>query len=540
MYKLLIVEDERSTREGLRDCVNWDSYNIAVVGEAANGQEALSFLLENPVDIVLTDVVMPLMDGIELVRQIRERNIDTKVVFVSGYWDMAYLKSAFKLDAIDYILKPVKLSELEKVIQKITDICRREMEEKIKVQKMRDKLEASMPLLREKFVAELLTGTFQKKDAIEQRILFLDIPFAADGYYTVITLQASQNVETNIAEKIEEYEIRRMIIKDVIESTLLETCYNSFCLTMNGNDTRIIVILHSRHSILYDEIISIAQRMQRNIHAFLDIPISIGIGEEVQNIEFLKISYNKSLRALEQEYFLGEGQIIHYKDIDFRSDVLDYFLHYYTLEKLLNAVRLGNKREVKSIVNQIFKDIESCSGMNIDHIQTICFEIIVLIEKFLLKSYNISLNIGQKKSLWNKILKLKTLKHTEEWLASQLCKLAQQVADIQNKRSKGIIGEIKKFIEEHYSENITVQTLAEEFYLTPNYISMLFKKETGENFKDYLTKIRIDKAKALIQDPLFKLYQVAESVGYKDPDYFTKVFKKYTGVTPSEYRERLN
>ena len=156
MYRLLIVEDEKNTREGLRDCVDWASYNIKVVKEASNGLEALSFLLENSADIVLTDVVMPLMDGIELVRQIRQRNITSKIVFVSGYWDMPYLKSAFELDAIDYILKPIKLSELDKVIRKVIKMCEQEREEKERIQKMRNKLEASMPLLREKFIGELL------------------------------------------------------------------------------------------------------------------------------------------------------------------------------------------------------------------------------------------------------------------------------------------------------------------------------------------------------------------------------------------------
>jgi len=536
MYRLLIVEDEKNTREGLRDCVDWASYNIKVVKEASNGLEALSFLLENSADIVLTDVVMPLMDGIELVRQIRQRNITSKIVFVSGYWDMPYLKSAFELDAIDYILKPIKLSELDKVIRKVIKMCEQEREEKERIQKMRNKLEASMPLLREKFIGELLNGIYHDKDVIEQRMRFMEIPFFDNGYYTVMTLRIISKMDWENATDIEKHEFQCVIIKDIIESTL-DSSYKIFCLVMN--EQRISVILNSKHSISYDQIISIAQGIQENIHVATNIQVSIGIGEEVQSVELLKISYQKSLYALEQEYFLGEGQIIHYRDIDINYNIPDCYPHHLQ-EKIFSAVRLGKEQELKNLIHRFFREIEICAGMNIEYVQTMCIELIVLIQKFLLESNNIRLNIGQRKDLWKKILKLKTLRQTEEWMSNLLSAMAKQIADMQNQRSKRIIENIKRFVQEHFKDNITVQTLAEKFYYTPNYISMLFKKETGENFKEYLTRVRIEKAKDLMKDPSLKLYQIAEGVGYNDPDYFAKVFKKYTGITPTEYRERLD
>jgi two-component system response regulator YesN len=125
-------------------------------------------------------------------------------------------------------------------------------------------------------------------------------------------------------------------------------------------------------------------------------------------------------------------------------------------------------------------------------------------------------------------------------MENQLCSITRQIISIQQQRSKGIIERIKKVIHERCSDNITIQSLSEEFYLTPNYISMLFKKENGESFKEYLTRIRMEKAKLLMKDTSLKLYEIAVSAGYTDPDYFTKVFKKYTGATPAEYREKLN
>lgn len=535
MYKLLIVEDERITREGLRDCVDWCQYNIEVTAEASNGQEALELLGKNTMDIVLTDVVMPLMDGIELVRQIRQRNMIVKVVFVSGYWDMPYLKAAFELDASDYILKPVKLIELDRVIKKVVSICSHELEQKKTILEMKSRLEASMPALREKFVTGLLTGSIEKEDIIEHRARFLELPFIMDGYFTVITAQLNNIKNGGIAENVKQQELHQLIIKDIIKSTI-NTQYKVFCLTMK--DEHISIILNSCNSLSYNQIAIIAKKIQNEIQETIDVQVSVGVGEYVKSIGHLHISYQKSLRALEQKYFLGDGKIIHFQDIDYKNNNPDYYPHNLQ-EKIFNAIRLGREQEVQALVTQFFIEVHEYPGIRIEYIQAICLEIIVLTGKLVLEVCNIPLEVGLRKDLWRKVLQLETIKETEKWMCNQLCDMTKHIINEQSQRSKRIIGRIKIVIQERYSDNITIQSLSEEFYLTPNYISLLFKQETGENFKEYLTMVRMEKAKTLMKDISLKLYEIAEATGYADPDYFTKVFKKYIGATPTEFRGKL-
>ncbi len=146
--------------------------------------------------------------------------------------------------------------------------------------------------------------------------------------------------------------------------------------------------------------------------------------------------------------------------------------------------------------------------------------------------------MAHRADLWKSIPQLKSFKETEEWLIAQLVSVASEIDRLQRKKTKSIISQIMEEIRNRCCEDITIQMLADEFHYTPNYICMLFKKETGESFKEYLTKIRINNAKALITNSSLKVYEIAEKVGYKDPDYFTRIFRKYTGVTPTEFRER--
>ncbi len=313
MFRLLIVDDERTTREGLRDCVEWHKYGVEVAAVAYNGQEALKWLLQETVDIVLTDVVMPMMDGIELVKQIRQRQIPVKIIFVSGYWDMPYLKSAFQLDAIDYILKPVKLTELEKVIQKVVSICIEEQNERKVLQELKNKLAASMPLLREQFLNKLISGRFRDKESIFQRASFLEIPFTSNSYYTVFTIQLSTPTsedarEIEKTENMEKQEIEQMLIKETLE-TFFKDRYQIYCLIQ---DHHIYLILNNGKSLPYNEFLSIAQQIQELIDNIIKSKVSIGIGEEVSNIEHLNRSWQRSLRALEQGCFFGGNEIVHY------------------------------------------------------------------------------------------------------------------------------------------------------------------------------------------------------------------------------------
>ena len=543
MYQLMIVEDEKSTREGLKDCVDWNRYDIKVVAEAPNGQEALNRLHEMPIDIVLTDVVMPIMDGIELVRQIRCIYSSVKVIFISGYWDMPYLKSAFQLDAIDYILKPIKLEELEQVIQKVTEICRLEKEAKQNLQEMKNKLAASLPLMRERFISRLLTGSIKGRKAILQKAAFLDLPFEQVGYYTVFTIQINPSVQTMLSKKdkvetMEEHEILLMKIKELVESTrIADLNLNIFCSIADEN--RINFILYSASSTSYDRTIEIAQQMQDKIKNATSAVVSVGIGDEVPSVEYLNRSWQKSVRALDQGYFLGEGAIIHYKDIDLKNEIPSYYSHPIQ-EQICNAIRLGREKEVKSLTSSFFQELYSYTGMNIDYVRTICLELIILAERILLESGDSKLDIGGRKDMWKKVFQLKTLKQTEEWMSNQLCDMAGTIDRIQNTKSKSIVERMKSAVQRRCSENITIQELAEELYFTPNYICMLFKKETGESFREYLTKVRLERAKTLLRNSTMKLYEIAGQIGYTDPDYFTRIFRKYTGVTPTEYRERLS
>ena len=512
VFKLMIVEDEKSTRLGLKECVDWDQYEIEVAAEASNGMSALEQLQHFDVDIVLTDIVMPLMDGIELVRQIRQQKIPVKVVFISGYWDMSYLKSAFQMDAVDYVLKPIKLDELMNVMKKVVGICKKEQAEKNVMKDLSKKLAASLPLLREQFITEILLGYIRNKDQIMQRATFLNLSTIKEEMYTVATVQLNYELDMEyshsetVSGSLEELELQRMGVKEII-SSCLKRSYHFFAMTIK--ESYVSFIIKSPNSITYSEVMVIADQIQKKILNIMNIQVLIGIGEEVSSIVNLNQSFQKSMRSLEQAYFLGDGGVIHFTDINKGNDISVYY-PYDIQEKILNAVRLGKAEEISPMLDLLIQELQSNASVSIDYVRISCLELMLLAEKIILENNNNQNQSTRKANQWIKALQMKTMRQVIEWTAQQLKNITKEIDFNQNKRSKSIIECIKEEVNSKYQEGITIQELADKYYFTPNYLSMLFKKETGQTFNEYLTNKRINKAKSLILNSSSKLYEIAK------------------------------
>ncbi|HOJ09051.1 MAG TPA: response regulator [Clostridiales bacterium] len=538
MLNVLIVDDEKATRDGLAQCIDWEMYGMTVIGEAAEGKEALKIMDRIPVDIVVSDVVMPVMDGIQLVAAINKNKPDTKVILVSGYSDIPYLKSAISLGAVDYIFKPVKLKELKAVLSRISSHFEKQMEQKKIFNEMKNKLEQSIPYLRERFITKLISGKIQDDTNILEQISFLGMNLNLNGYFSVMTV--SMESEHEAGRKLAgDNELYKMVGLSALQEYFDAS---TRIWSMSIDEVNFVLLLSTDYTIDYNMSLKIASEIQQIINQYTGYSISIGIGSEVARLTKAYISYQQAIRALEQKFFLGEGQIIHFNDIQ-NVTFSKGFYPEGIVDEIIDMVRLGNKERVEILVDRMFEDIFQNSCLNLKLVQNICFEAVTLANRQLLQARAIdeSHEAGLlDMSTLKDIFKPKSLKETHIWLKNLLYDAAERICTVQSNISKNIIIEfIKKAINDKYHEDISLLTMALEFCLTPNYLCLIFKKETGETFNDYLTKVRVQNARELLKDPTYKIYEIAEMVGYRDSDYFARVFKKITGFTPSEFRKGL-
>ncbi len=534
MLKLLIVEDDLTIRKGLVDCIDWCNYEIEVSGEAANGKRALEFIRTHPVDILITDVVMPQMDGIELVRRVRLMEREVKVAFISGHSDLQLLKEAFRLDAIDYIIKPIKREELETVLRKISGLCMQEKRQRDHLEGLKRKLDESMPLLKERFISTLLRKKITDNLYIENRIKFLGLPFNKNMKFTVMAFDIGAASESLSCGSQETREMGLLSALDGIPSESAGDFNSRFLIE---DDLLLILVVSSKTGLGYKGALELAKKIQQNIFTHTGFFPSVGIGKEVGSPCELHYSYVESKRALEQKYFLGQDAVIHIHDIE-RINIKAIPDMSDTKTRIIEAVRLGRRMDVENAVDELFNVIRDSGAVSMMYVRNVCIELAVFAEKEYLELKIPDSRLKNGTFLWEALSQCKSLEDTRLWVKKEFSEMADTIRTFRANSTGKLISMMVKYICESYSSEITIHTLAKEFYITSNYVCILFKKETGKTFNEYLTEVRMEKAIELLGNPVLKVYEIAERTGYHDVDYFGKLFKKYTGLTISQFRHR--
>jgi two-component system response regulator YesN len=533
MLKMVIADDETLVREGIRNIINWKDYNITIVGEATEGKEAYDICLKLKPDILFTDIRMPFMDGLEVTRKLKLENQDIKVIIFSGIQDFAYAKSALDVSAEGYILKPLEISELKDVVNKVVGKIELEKTNKKKMQELRDQLKENIIAANEKFLRNLLLGAFTSGKEIEEKLEYFNNPFKSNENIIVsaLTIDDYAYIKQTYAEK--DRQLLEFAVANVIDEIInSKTKGISICI----NENQFISIFNweeeklCRLSDIFDEI-------TLKLDALLNISVSVGISRSVSNVLDIPIGFKDCVSALQYKFYTGKNSILNITDINENYSEIEYIDFYEIETKLINSVKVGDILETQGIAKDIFKKLKSNNMYKMDYIQCICSEII-LISSRTIYELGESLNdiIQDKTKILDTIQNIENIFVLEEYMTDILRKLAEYFSKKHIRKNDKIVLDIKRLICSQYMKDISVNKIAQMVYLSPNYISLIFKRETGVTITDYLTSIRIDRAKELLKDTELLIQQVSEMVGYEDASYFSKVFKKITGIHPLKYR----
>jgi len=543
LYKLLIVEDEYEIRKGLINQVSWHELGFEIAGEAENGSEALDMLSSFSFDAIISDIRMPVMDGIELMRNLRESNSKIKIVILSSYNEFEYAKKSIQYEAFSYILKPTRDEEIYDVFRRLKIRLDGEYNINREYESYREKAQVGLDAIKSNLLRKLVENKYEEseREIILENLIQNDI--SINDYMGVISCQ------TNNGKDIIYEEMLRNKFYESILHVQIDNEYVSITDLFISNESDIIcLIISSKIPIDRNESIKIAETVKENLERFYIkfvseiCTISIGIGNFFKNIFKIHESYMQSKRALNLKFFLGLGKIAHIND-------------YYNFKKIYSTENNSDTSDgfrLISIIADSITELEcNClkgniyNCLNYIRMQTLeleqvyikAIEMIMILNSMLFEK-DISLNGVLMDSTHTEIQNIiftgtfnDLLNYLNDTVISIVNYVARKTTD-----DECIISQAKKFIDAHYSENITLIDVSRFVSLSPTYFSYFFKQKTGHSFIKYLTSLRIEKAKELLRNPDSLVKEVAMNVGYNDIRHFSKTFKKIEGIIPSEFK----
>ena len=531
MYKLLIVDDEPVTREGISDFIRSNDFGIDVVRQADSGEEALKIVDELRPDIILSDIKMPGVDGIEFAQIIRSKYPGIKIIFISGYDDTDYLHSAFKVDAVDYILKPVKLKELRAVLGRVTNCISREQDKEKRVRDMENKLMKSMPLLRQRFFMLLINGRENDEDSIAQQCDFLGIKLLQSKRLCAICVNI---INYEFPDKIKDRQCLSFAVLNILQE-LVDKFMAGY--VFENSMGEFVGILDFGHEDYEKDFFEFADMVKKSFKEAINMDVIIGVGEMVDSLSKIHMSYSQANCAAMNKMFIDTDSAI---SMDSLSGIPNdgFIINERVYDKLINCLRTADSDGVKAIISDIFDILKKRDNLNTPYCFNVCIQLLFFGMKFFseLGMYSGATEIYEHQTL-------KKLTHTAELdeMKTVICEhygyLCMQIGEKRTKRGNNPVDKIKAIVDEKYSEDLTINDIAEEVFLSPTYMCFIFKQKTGMTINEYLTFVRIEAAKKLLSDSSLKLSEVSRRVGYPNTSYFSKLFKKRVGCNPSEYNQ---
>ncbi|WP_024831299.1 response regulator [Ruminiclostridium josui] len=542
MFRLLVVEDEEMIRNKIIYNTNWKEHGFVEVFQASNGKEALDIVRKNNIDIVITDIQMPEMNGIELIREIKGLNRGIKCIIITAYAEFEYAKESVRLHVNDYILKPFKSKDLLDIVKKLLEEIIRERNERVEVENLRRQLRENKKALREKLFNDLLSNSYIGD--IESDLNYLELSELKDRDYFIAVININ-----NFMELIREEDEEQKYIVNLSFYNLVTKFLSSF--ERDSSETNEDKLVYSVINYKIDQLVIVAHEdIDKFIPAFEDLiksgrlelgfSITIGIGNKYKNLTDMHISYREACSAALLDRVYGRDIIYIFNDLNFGNKVYSKQLHILVDTKLYDDLKIGAFPEIKKDIVEIITQIKS-SKLELDAINTIIYNIVLLSCKTINElGYDVFEIMGEDFNLHFDVKEINNLVQLEEWLLSFFYKINEYINQKRSNRNEKLLSKVKDYVDRNYSENITLTSISKDFGISSGYLSVLFNDHIGQNFIDYLTNLRIQSAKNLLKSTDLKIYEIADRVGYRDAYYFSTAFKKIVGINPTDYREKLS
>lgn len=536
--KVFLVEDEMVIRRGIKNSIDWEKEGYIFCGEASDGELAYPMIIKEKPDILITDIRMPFMDGLELCKLVKKELPNIKILILSGYDEFDYAKEAIRLGVTEYLLKPISSGKLLEALNGVSESIRREKEDKDRVRKYMEEMRENTEHEKQKFFEQMIAGNLSMADALETGEKY-EMNLSA-RMYNLLLFRFTLGEENRKSGELlgeAEYAIEKLTER-------LEYVFEF----QRGVEGWAFLLMADNEEQMSERVKELSKDLEEIMKNYSTIAYFGGIGQPVARLRELEESFREAERALAARFTMELNQIISVEDIRMAQnvDTLDDIeitsfgeieKTRTMLEKFLNN---GAEDEIDEFVDVYINELSEENLKSVLMRQYIIMDAYIVMMSFCEKFEGIEGEMqAQSEELKNSMKTIQTLEEIKNYIRMLLKKIIGVRDTISGRRYSDIIEIAKDQIRKTYmSDEISLNTIAAEVGMSPSYFSSIFSKEMGKTFVEYLTEIRMDRAKELLMCSSMKTSEIGYEVGYKDPHYFSYIFKKTQNCTPKEFRAR--
>lgn len=536
--KVFLVEDEMVIRRGIKNSIDWEKEGYIFCGEASDGELAYPMIIKEKPDILITDIRMPFMDGLELCKLVKKELPNIKILILSGYDEFDYAKEAIRLGVTEFLLKPISSGKLLEALNGVSESIRREKEDKDLVRKYMEEMRENTEHEKQKFFEQMIAGNLSMADALETGKKY-EMNLSA-GMYNLLLFRFTLGKENRKSGELlgeAEYAIEKLTER-------LEYVFEF----QRGVEGWAFLLMADNEEQMSERVKELSKDLEEIMKNYSTIAYFGGIGQPVARLRELEESFREAERALAARFTMELNRIISVEDIRMAQnvDTLDDIeitsfgeieKTRTMLEKFLNN---GAEDEIDEFVDVYINELPEENLKSVLMRQYIIMDAYIVMMSFCEKIEGIEGEMqAQSEELKNSMKTIQTLEEIKNYIRMLLKKIIGVRDTISGRRYSDIIEIAKDQIRKTYmSDEISLNTIAAEVGMSPSYFSSIFSKEMGKTFVEYLTEIRMDRAKELLMCSSMKISEIGYEVGYKDPHYFSYIFKKTQNCTPKEFRAR--
>ena len=526
MYNVLIVDDEKWVCELIKSAVPWSKLDMQVYATAGNGLEALKVLEESDVQVVITDIRMPGMDGITLIQKARENGYNGQFIIISGYQDFEYAKNVIPHNVKSYLVKPVDEDELTVILYKIAEEFKESERDEHDHVLVKTRLDSVSRHMKEQFARLAIRGDSQKH-SLDNSDMIGELGFSHSKYITVMFHidgnpggVPDKNILQILIERLTDYINKTLSDQEIVYAYCVEGQNAVYILNFDGDEP------------VSDSLKSHMAELKHLVGSYRSYALTVGVGSVVSDIDRIPDSYLAADKAVKYRLVAGRNQFIDSGKLDF--DNTELRLTGEQKRRLVSLIETMDKEGIPVFIDEVF-DPAGPSKMNPVIVFNLAREIWIYFCGLLAEArFDVSVSEQEAVSRMESSSSIGMLTaYLAEIMTEELDGFRQQKREMYS----GPIAVVKTYISSNCGQQISLSDAAELVHLHPNYLSKLFKNETGFTFLEYLTGCRIEKAKDMLKDFGIKLADIPAAVGYSDMRHFVKTFRKNTGLTPREYRK---
>jgi two-component system response regulator YesN len=535
VWKIAIIDDERQVLQGMKRAIPWDELEAEWVGEAMNGFDGLNMIRSTQPDIIITDIYMPLMNGLDMIEQLRKEEFPGKIIILSGYSDFEHARQALRYNVSDYVSKPISMPTLKvilnKVIQELMDV----EEKRIKQGELEHKLMLYEPFIEKEWVRSAVVGTLESANQSGE-ILPQPYRFWSNTNHAVIGIELVRDERVR-KFSVSDWNLYRFAVSNIVYE-LARKVFPSVEYT-ELHSTRAVLIIHpesDNNEYTHTAIKDLSIQIIESVASYLKLMSRVGSGSIKSDWTQMPDSTEEAFRAIDMRQLRVNPSFefyVYQREAAAEQEQVALFPVKFSYE-LANAMKGVQKTKAQQLVADYIGELENQVGIRSEYVQMLGSELWGIISYCLYEAGHVLDDLFTNDQIAKEIKDLIQPDQLQKWLSEKISIICDSRQWKGSSKHRQVVDFITQYIHEHYAEDLTLAILSDKVFISRNHLSIIFKNMTGETFNTYLTRVRIEKARELLLERNMLVYEVAESVGYKNFPYFSLLFKKMTGMNPTD------